>query len=375
MRNTPISETALVSKFVEGLTRLLPDGWRIEATSSGDGSGDGDGYGDGWGDGRGDGSGRPKRWRPDAVAEVTSPDGTTGRLLIEVKQQSSPRVIDQVRAAYGAGLRIDPAVVVTSFAGRRIREILTEAGIGYFDTTGNIRVSLDRPALFVATTGSERDPNVEPKPLRSLKGSAAGRVVRALCDFKPPYGIRDLGERSNIPAPTVSRVVDLLDKDALVERETRGPVVRADPAPIIRRWVQDYGLTKSNGTAAYLAPRGVPWLRERLVAWNGRYAATASLAVPDTLRVAPAMLAVIYVDSFADAAAALDLREVDAGTNVLLVESFGRMAMERTRMMDGLRCAALSQTAADLLTSPGRGPSEGEELLEWMEGNQDAWRT
>jgi hypothetical protein len=37
--------------------------------------------------------------------------------------------------------------------------------------------------------------------------------------------------------------------------------------------------------------------------------------------------------------------------------------------------ASPSQVAVDLLTGPGREPSEGEELLLWMKGNEAAWRT
>ena len=64
----------------------------------------------------------------------------------------------------------------------------------------------------------------------------------------------------------------------------------------------------------------------------------------------------------------------DAGANVLLVEPFSPVLMRRSESRDGLRCAALSQVAADLLTSPGRGPAEAEALIAWMQEDEDAWR-
>ena len=48
--------------------------------------------------------------------------------------------------------------------------------------------------------------------------------------------------------------------------------------------------------------------------------------------------------------------------------------MARTWQRDGLTYAAPAQVAADLLTSPGRGPAEGEALIEWMAQNEGAWR-
>jgi hypothetical protein len=40
----------------------------------------------------------------------------------------------------------------------------------------------------------------------------------------------------------------------------------------------------------------------------------------------------------------------------------------------GITIAALSQIAADLMTSPSRGPNEAEALMQWMQENEDAWR-
>jgi hypothetical protein len=59
---------------------------------------------------------------------------------------------------------------------------------------------------------------------------------------------------------------------------------------------------------------------------------------------------------------------------VLLVEPTDDLVFEGATEYRGVRYAALSQVAADLLTNPGRGPAEGEALLEWMRENEEAWR-
>jgi len=58
---------------------------------------------------------------------------------------------------------------------------------------------------------------------------------------------------------------------------------------------------------------------------------------------------------------------VTAGANVLLLEPADDSAFEGATQLDGVWYASPSQVAADLLTSPGRGPNEGEELIEWIE--------
>ena len=67
------------------------------------------------------------------------------------------------------------------------------------------------PAVFLESRGADRDPDRKPRPLRSLKGAAAARVVRALCAIEPPFGVRTLAESSTTPLGTVSRVVSLLE--------------------------------------------------------------------------------------------------------------------------------------------------------------------
>lgn len=104
------------------------------------------------------------------------------------------------------------------------------------------------------------------------------------------------------------------------------------------------------------------------------YVLTGSLAAERFAPYAPSRLAAIYVDRFDQAAERLDLREVDTGANVLLATSDYDVVFERAQNIDGLRIAAPSQVAVDLLTAPGRGPAEAQTLLDWMGANEPAWR-
>ena len=69
------------------------------------------------------------------------------------------------------------------------------------------------------------------------------------------------------------------------------------------------------------------------------------------------------------------MRRAAPGVTVVLLEPFDPVVFDRTVERDGLRCVAASQLAVDLLTGPGREPSQGEQMLIWMEKNEDAWRT
>lgn len=351
MRNSSLSDNTLLTEAVRLLEDRLPPAWRTDVVPE---------------------PGSRDR-RVDAIITLRSPDGGQARFVVEVKQRIDPVAVPRLAARLTN--RDAVPVVVAPFLSPRTRELLKKVGVRYIDLTGNVWLTVDRPALFVESSGAERDPRREERPARSLKGAKAGRIIRALCDYQPPVGVRKLAERADADAGYVSRILVLLEREALIDREPRGPVVGADWQGLIRRWAADYSVLKSNRPRSYLDPRGLNAFVERLRERSFGYAVTGSLGASRLAPVAPAALAMCYVDDPERASEQLDLLPTDAGANVMLIEPFDEVVYERTWGREGLTFAAPSQVAVDLLTSPGRGPSEAEALLTWMAGNEDAWRS
>jgi hypothetical protein len=318
---------------------------------------------------------RLKDFRADVMLTVRPPDGKAASVVVEAKSDGSPvtvrRTIPQL-ATLLAGSEADAAIFVAPYLPPRSREFLTEAGLGYADATGNIRLSIDQPALFIQAQGADKDPAPIDRPLMSLRGRAAGRVVRALLDFRPPYTLSELALRSDTPIASVFRVVDLLQREALVEREDRGPITEVAWQDLLGRWTQDYAFLTSNATKALLAPRGVTEVMAALGEVRFDCVITGGMAAAP--KVAPERLLALYVDDAEVAARELGLRETEAGANVILAEPFDIVAMERYRTIDSLWFAAPTQVVADLMTGPGRWPQQAEAMLGWMQENEDAWR-
>ena len=316
--------------------------------------------------------------RPDFVAKLTSPNGDQVVYVGEAKREGTGRqlrtTLDQLRASVAAVARARP-LFIAPWISQRTRDQLAEEGVSFVDTTGNVRLVADRPGLYITAEGAKKNPWPMDKALRSLRGNGAMRAVRALLDFTPPYGVRQLAGRSEASAPTLSRVIDLLDGEGLVDRDDRGRVLGLDWAGTIHRWAQDYDILGTNASGTYLQPRGLPALTEALRSTKARYALTGSLAAQELAPYAPGRLAMVYVENPREAADALDLRPTDGGANVVLLEPYDAVVFARTVERSGLRIVNPSQLAIDLLTGPGRAPSEGEELLAWMKDNTDAWRT
>ena len=286
-----------------------------------------------------------------------------------------PRVVEELSQQAHALPGAQP-IVVAPYLSPRTRGRLVIKGVNYWDAASNIHLEMPKPVIVIGMTGADKNPDRTPRSLQTLRGQAAARAVRALCDLRPPYGIRELATRCDTPAPTISRVVDLLEREAIVERASpRGQIVQVDWEALLRRWVQDYDFVKSNQTSSFLEPRGLPVLLEKLQRAELQYAITGTLAADaQGAAVSAPRLAAVFVENNGTAGETLKLRPAESGGNVLLAEPYNPVVFERTRDKDGLVYAAPSQVVADLLTGPGRGPADGEALLKWMKESEGAWR-
>jgi len=320
--------------------------------------------------------------QPDAILSVAAPDGSTALQMVEAKRRAFPRDIDNWLRALKPVPAGSSYLLVTQFLSPRARTLLEQAGVNYIDTTGNILVRIERPSVLVSRQGADRDPAPGDEPVRSLRGGKAARVVRALCDYREPATSRAVAARAGVTPGYVSKIIGLLERDALVEREGRGParpITRVLWADLIRRWSADYRLLESNAARLFLAPQGVAGFLRDLAGWvsrapGGRYAVTASFAAAQRAPVAAPSLVVCYVDAPLGVAEKTGLVRATSTGNVYLCEPLDPIVFERTWSQGGTVYAALSQVAADCLTGPDRMPAEGEALLEWMTANERSWR-
>lgn len=366
--NVRPTERELVATAIAELRSALPPRWKLDWSSK-----------------------RSRDNGVDGVARLTASDGSRGTVAFEVKRAplmpgTAAAVANETRSRFP---NADAYLLVAPFIGPVTRETLRQQGWGVLDTTGNLELRLDRPALFLQRTGATKNPWPLGRVRRSLKAPRAARVVRALADYRPPYGVRELARRARVSAGYAAELLVLLEGEGVVtrdvtrkstaarviQRQRLGGVADVDWSRLIRRWTEDYSVLRTNRYRGFLQPRGIPALLASLRRSKQPYALTGAASAQTLRAVAPVLVAICFTQSPVELARELDLSESERAANVILVEPFDEVVFERSRVADGNTYTAASQTLADLITSPGRANAEAEALEEWMRKNESEWRS
>lgn len=351
-----MTERELLDAAVETLTRRLPSTWAVEK--------------------------QPSAGDPDAADLIIKWPNTGSQTLVfvEVKADVSPR---DVEALIGGPWRRwrrqmgnQPILLVAPYIGPRVRELLTEESISYVDLTGNTRISLDYPGVYIETEGSRQDPR-SAKPRSALRGAKAGAVVRILVDAVPPYTGADIARAANVNEGYLSRIFDTLVDEGLIDRERTG-VTRVDWPAMLQRRARALDLFRPVGTYRYVARQGtstlVDRLRSRPPSDRRSPTVTGSFAAARIAPVAAPTLLVVYTMDPRVLAEELELLPTDAGADTVLIRPENDVAFARAARDGGMAWAAPSQVAIDCLAGSGRMPSEGEALIGWMRKNESEWR-
>lgn len=323
----------------------------------------------------------------DATLQIKSGDGVYAEMLVEAASRVTPK--DAAGALTSKAhlvrrvSRFTRLLVVSPWISPMTQDALRRSGIDYLDLTGNISLRVSRPAIVIHTQGAERAPAshraVSNKPL--LTGLKAGRLVRLLADTLPPYRATELAEGARLSLPYVSRLLDTLDDQLLIERDGR-IIVSVDWQRLLRARAEQTDLLRSTEPTGMLAPNGVKAVLKRMENWDPGYRhevlVTGSYAARSLAPLSVGGQLMLYVQEHPlnvdRVAEELGLMPVSEGADVLILRAKDRSVWQRPMMVGGLWQVGLSQLATDCLSGPGRMPAEGEKILEFMAAHEPVWR-
>jgi hypothetical protein len=201
-------------------------------------------------------------------------------------------------------------------------------------------------------------------------------LIRLLLDVFPPYGVSEIAKFTDLAPGYVSRLLETLYEEALVERSRRGQVESVDIPGLLRRWTETYDVLTSNVASTFVAPNGPENAMQQIssIGAKTRVAVTGSFAASRIAPVAAPMLLMAYCGDVQAVARTHSFLPADRGANVILLKPFDDVVWDRTRTQSLVTYASVSQVAVDCLTGNGRMPAEGEALLSWMMDNESEWR-
>jgi hypothetical protein len=334
----------------------------------------------------------------DLVVSIAAPDsgGTSGPILIEVKRSLTPAGVRHLVPRLDLMQRLTgnrTVLVISQWLSAQTRAALDERHIGYLDLTGNVSFRLRRPGLVLQMQGSSRAPTPELRPSRSLRGDKAGALVRVMVDFAPPYRATQLAGATGLSLPYVTRLLETMEQQALIERRDR-IILDVDWPRLLRARSAVTDLLNTKPIFA-VAPGGPEDFLRRLADMDRAleslgpvprplFAITGPAAAeqvsPVTGEIEPVMVYLATsggtnppsdVNDFMNRMGLLPTRH--ARSNVWLLSHpspyvFARMDASNFPIV------ANSQIALDCLSGPGRMPAQGDAVIDAMKRSQGGWR-
>ena len=312
---------------------------------------------------------------------VKSPNsGIQVFILVEAKSRASQRDVENMMNGpwkrWRTRMGNQPLLFVAEYLNPRMRELLTQENISYIDLTGNVRIDIANPGIFIETMGAKTDPHSR-KSRSNVGGSKAGAVIRVLADAAPPYSGVEIARSAKVDEGYVSRILETLRDEGLIDRESFGPVIRVNWPGLLRRRAQSVDLFRSKRTYRFVARQGgsalIELMKNRMPSGKpptitGSFAAARSAPI-----AAPALL-VVYTTTPRELSSGLDLLPAETGADVVLIQPDNDVVFERVSREGGIAWAAPSQVAIDCMAGSGRMPSEGEALISWMLEEESRWR-
>jgi hypothetical protein len=274
--------------------------------------------------------------------------------------------IAQVKA-YAPRLRPKAVpVVAVPFMGEVGKRLCTEAGVSWFDLSGNAHIVA--PGLRVLIEGKPNKFLRRGRPSSAFAPKSARVARRLLIEPGRPFRQQELSRETGLDDGFTSRIVRRLEEDGLIERAKDGKVSLRNPDLLLDAWAEAYRFDKHSIMRGHVSTRG----SEELVAKLGkalarnkiRHAATGLAAAWLLTEFSAFRLVTFFV---ADRPSDATLKDVGfrgeaKGANVWLVMPDDEGVFDGSHEIKGVSVAHPVQAYLDLGAHPERAKEAASEL-------------
>jgi len=257
-------------------------------------------------------------------------------------------------------------VICVPFMGAVGRTVCEEAGIGWFDLSGNGRIM--GSGLHVRVEGRPNRFKVRGRP-SDIFAPQSSRIARWLLIHPgKSFSQRELARAAGMDEGFVSRIVSRMVKEGLIRRDESGNVLAQDPAALMEAWRESYRIQAHAWMRGHIAARsGEEALQRLAAACQNRgiaYAATGLGAAWLYTHFAAYRTASLYLNKAPSPSwlAEIGFQEEPRGGNVWLIEPKDEGVFHGAGEVAGIRCVHPVQIYLDLKDHPERSAEAAEQL-------------
>ena len=303
----------------------------------------------------------------DLVADARV-SGRSARFLIEVKSQGEPRLVRMAVAQlkdYLKDTKDAYGILVAPYLSDASRQICREAGVGCIDLAGNAFLSFGN--IFIDRSGN---PNPFPvsRVSKSVFSPKSSRVLRVLLsDPSKRWYVEDLSRETGISIGLASRVKQsLLAQEWIREENKSFNLVK--PEEVLNQWAGNYSYKKSPAFSYYsmLSEEELEVaVKKECERRKYRYGLALFSGARKVAPFVRFMRFFSYVDdSVEDIAAALQLKKVESGANVTLLQPYDEGVFYGLQNIRGTNVVSDIQLFLDLKGYKGRGEEAAQAIFD-----------
>jgi len=267
-------------------------------------------------------------------------------------------------------------IVVAKATTEEARNLLEEAGIGFLDLSGNMRIHL--PGLFVWAQGGRghvpAGKQADGSPLK-LSGKAGVAALALLCDPAREWRVQDLVQRAFVSAGLAHRLLARLEREGIVRATAAGPRKTrqlTNRSALLDLWAEemkDRGKQLVRGYRLARDPRAQARTLSRLLdqanvehAVSG--AAGAAMLVPSATAIPVTDIWVTENAALQEVLAELKAERVESGHNLALRQAADDTPLAFRQQIQGVWVANTFRLYFDLRQDPRRGPEQADRIRE-----------
>jgi hypothetical protein len=296
------------------------------------------------------------------------------RLLVDVKSTPSAasigaavyKVKEYAAAAGRYRARDVVPVIVTSFMGGAGKRLCAEAGVSWFDLSGNADIMA--PGLRILIEGKPNKFVRRGRPSSAFAPKSARIARHLLVEPRRWFRQQELSREVELDDGFTSKIVHRLESDILIERDNSGAIRVRNPDLMLDAWSEIYAFEKHSVLRGHITTRSSEDLLRKLgnsfQDRNLSHAATGLAAAWLQTEFAAFRLVTFFVASQPDAGVLKDIgfREEPKGANVWLVVPNDHGVFDGASTVGDVACVHPVQNYVDLLRHPERARDAATEL-------------